>query len=231
MSKNPLQTLVTVLAGSALTPLVALTVKTWAAMYLPLRTAWPIGVAIAFIPGFFLNKVLTRSYRQIEPDATEMGSIFGTLALLNVAVAACLFIGIAGLPADVAMEETLTRSYATLGFLDKPLEATLAPYPRSTTGTGVIWVPNLGTNERPRVIVRNAEGDLKAEYLPPRGKVFESAHNAVVGPVDETAKTVMLCPVPTDKGVACTEVNAVYPGGRALFKFSPTEARAYFFTK
>ena len=231
MKKRPLHTLFTVIFGTALTVLAALTVKTWAGMYLPLQTALILGISASFVPGYLINKVLTNSYREIEPEATEMGSIFGTLVLVNGFALGLVLLGLAGLPADIALEETITRSYATLGFLDKPLAATLAPYPRSTSGTGVIWAPNLGTREQPRVIARNEEGALKASYLPPRGKVFESDHSAVVGPVDQNKGRVMLCPVPDEDSPSSVEVQASWDGGTARFIFRKNEAKAFFINK
>ena len=231
MKKRPLHTLFTVIAGSALTVIAALTVKTWAGMYLPLQTALIMGIAASFVPGYLVNKVLTNSYKEIEPEATEMGSIFGTLVLVNGFALGVVFLGLAGLPADVALEETLTRSYATLGFLDKPLAATLAPYPRSTTGTGIVWAPNLGTDEQPRVIARNKKGALKASFLPPRGKVFEADHSAVVGPVDKTKGRVMLCPVPSENDPSSVEIQASWSEGTARFIFRKNEAKALFINK
>ncbi len=230
MKDRPLSTILTVLGGSALTVLMVLTVKTWAGMFLPLQTAMGIAVAGALIPGVLVNKVLTKQYQKIEPEASEMGSIFGTLILVNGISLALILLGVFGLPADVALEETLTRSYATLGFLDKPLAATLAPYPRSESGTGVIWVPNLGTLDQPRIIARNENDVLKASYLPPKGKTFEAKHDTIVGPARKLTGRVLLCPVPGKNDPYKSEVQHAWEDGTVRFVFNGKRCN-YYFTK
>ena len=231
MKMERIQNFITFLLGTALTVTLCLTVRTWAAMFLPLQTAWPIGFATSLLPAYLINKQLTKSYKEIDGDATELGSLFGSLALVNGTLLVIVWLGLMGLPVNVALEDTLTKSYATLGFLDKPLEATLQPYPRSTSGTGVVWVPNIGSNEAPRIIVRQKNGYLRAQYLPPRGKVVQYAEKAVVGSTDGKRQTVMLCPFPKDPANNLTKIRASWDEGYAEFTFSYDRVSAQFFRR
>ena len=226
-----MQNFITFLLGTALSVVLCLTLRSWSAMFLPLQTAWAIALAVALIPSYLINKRLTKSYQELDPDATELGSIFGSLTLVNGLLLVALWFGCLGLPANIALEETMTKSYATMGFLDKPLEATLQPYPRSTSGTGVVWLPNIGTSEAPRIIVRQNDGLLRAEYLPPRGQIVNYKEKAVVGATDGSKERVMLCPFPKDPTNSMTKIRASWDEGYAEFCFRADKVSAQFFRR
>ena len=52
---------------------------TWAHMFMPFKTAALAGVALGFLPGLALNKVLTNAYRKHERWANEVGFSTGPL--------------------------------------------------------------------------------------------------------------------------------------------------------
>lgn len=230
MAGRKLSTLVTVLGGLAVTLLVGLSVACWVAMFFPVKSAWVAGALAAFLPGFLLNRLLTSSYRKLENDASEAGSLFGALGVVNGAVLAVLWFGLLGQAAHFAMGDALTTSWVTLGFLDTPLDATLPTFPGSTQGTGVIWAPNLGTTEQPRVVARMADGWLRAAFVPPRGSTFECRTPCLAGPVDAAAGRVMLCPVPESADLE-REVSVTWEGGVARFIFRSHEQKALFIDK
>lgn len=199
----------------AATGFVGLTGTIWAGMYLPAKTAILVGAAGAFVPGFLLNKMLTRSYQKLESGASEWGSIFGTLLGLNLLAIPVLCLGLVGVAPQVASQEAFTKATVTLGLLEAPDEASLKTFPASEVDTGVVWVHNVGTEARPRVISRTADGALKAVVLPPRGKVLSMRSEAFVGPHDTETNRVMLCPIPEDGGRQVVENH--WDGGVARF--------------
>lgn len=212
--------------GLLLTGVTFLAVRSWAGMYLPAGSAAATALAAAALPGYLLNKLLTRSYSRLEYGASEWGSIFEVLLLTNGLVAGGLWMGIAGIPAQVATQEALDQTVYQLGLVDEPSERTVQAFPRARMDTGVLWVPNLGTSEQPRVIARLANGTLKVEELGPRGSAFEARSEVVRGPVSLDGGEVMLAPVP-DPGTRRT-IEVEWEGGVARFVLSDTLRKATF---
>ena len=204
-----------------------LAVWTWAAMYLPDGNSLAIAGAATFLPGFLVNKGLTRSYRRIDDGASEWGSIFGVLLMGNLILAPVLGLGIAGTAARIATHDAFTRAAAFTGFAEQIDEATLETFPSSDVDAGVIWVHNVGTTERPRVIARDEGCELRVVTLPPRGKVLEARTQAMVGQVDEATDRVMLCPFPEEG--RSLRVENQWDGGRAVFEIGPHTRSATFY--
>ncbi len=217
-------------AGLAVTAstLAFLSARILAGMYL--NPTWSLMVAMgaAFVPGYLLNKVLTASYRRLESGASEWGSIFGCLLLANATVLPVAWVGLAGVPAGVAVQQAIDDAAYAVGLLEQPSERTLATFPVAEVDTGVVWVPNVGTKARPRVIARQADGTLKAVVLPPRGESLKAKTESMVGPHDTGKDAVMLAPVPEDPARNRRIVEVDWSGGRVRFVMDGGNRSAHF---
>ncbi len=219
----------TVTASVGLAAFTCLAVKTYAYMYMPLKTAWLLGAAAAIIPGWLMNKALTASYRKnCDRSAVEGNSFFGSLVSANVLIIPLLFLGAFGPAGKFSAHEATRIGAETLQLVEPIDEATLETFPASETGTGYIWVHNVGTEARPREIARQADGRLQAVYLDSRGKTLSvNNHEAMIGPNDTKRGLVMLVPVPEQAGENRT-VDVSWDGGRALFRMRGNSRQATF---
>lgn len=195
--------------------------KLWAGIFYPQKTAILAGALGAVGVPFLLNKGLTRVYRRYELLASEWNSIFGMIFFTNLVALPALYLGLFGVGGTIATKEAARRIGETTGFIHEVDEATLQALPESTTSLGVVWAPNVGTPERPRVILRTEKGELKAATLPEQGQVFDQAHqDFVVGPTETQKSRVMLAPVPESNRP--TRIQVPYEGGTADFHLSKT---------
>lgn len=217
----------TAAVGLSLAAFTGLTVKTWAYMFIPWKTAVLAGVVAALVPGIVLNKMLTNSYRQFESDAHEVGSFFGILMAVNLAVIPAIYLGLGGGAGTLAAKDAAREAAVTLELIEKDGEATLETFPASETGSGYVWVENIGDAARPRIIAREADGRLRAHYLPPRGDYFgKAAHGALVGPADAEKGLVMLVPTPEPGHNRTVDVS--WSGGQARFEMNGGDRRVTF---
>lgn len=203
-----------------------LAVKTWTYMFLPLKASWALGAVAAFLPAVLLNKLLTRSYSRIESDSSELNSVFGMLLGVNLLVLPALWFGVGGTPSSLAVDESARVLAEAMGVIEPVDEATLATFPCSDVGTGYVWVANIGTSERARVIARMPDGRLQAQVLPPRGETFTGARGEhMVGPTD--GRRVMLVQVPDDPNQS-RRLEADWSGGHVIFEMGPGHRSARF---
>lgn len=201
---------------------------TWAHMFMPFKTACLAGLGVGLIPGLVFNKALTNAYRKHERWANEVGSLFGMLIAVNLVVLPAIYFGIGGPAGTLAVQEAARQAAVQLELVEPESEKTLDTFPASEVGTGYVWVHNVGTLERPRVIGRLENGRLRAQYLPPRGSTYEApAKTVMVGPADPETGLVMLVPVPEGRGEN-REVSVSWSGGRATFKMNGRNRQAHF---
>lgn len=201
---------------------------TWAHMFMPFKTACLAGIGLGLVPGFLLNKVLTSAYRKHERWANELGSLFGMLLAVNLLVLPAIYFGIGGPAGTLAVKEAARQVSVELELIEPESEKTLDTFPASEVGTGYVWVHNVGTLERPRVIGRLENGRLRAQYLPPRGSTYDLAASSVmVGPADAETGLVMLVPIPENPREN-REVSVSWSGGRATFRMDGRNRQAHF---
>jgi hypothetical protein len=212
----------TTVAGSvALTGAAFATANIWAGLYMPWKGSLAIAGLTALGIPWILNKGLTARYRKIDRSASEWNSLFGMALATHLVLLPALYFGAGGSAGRISVAEAARQGAVQAGVLDPIDEATLSSYPLSEVDTGITWVPNLGTPERPLVVARQDDGELKAVYLPEAGEKV-TAHNRtfVVGPAERTASRVMLCPVP-EGGEGITRnrtVRVPYEDGVVTFR-------------
>jgi hypothetical protein len=218
----------TATAASALAGFTGYATYTWAHMFMPFKTACLAGIGVGLIPGLVFNKMLTNAYRKHERWANEVGSLFGMLMAVNLVALPAIYLGIGGPAGTLAVEEAARQAAVQFELVEAETEVTLDTFPASEVGTGYVWVHNVGTVERPRVIGRLDNGRLRAQYLPPRGSSYEDAARPVmVGPADAETGLVMLVPVPEDPRES-REVSASWSGGQATFRMNGLNRQAHF---
>lgn len=212
--------LTTVAAATVVTGAAVATAEIWAGLYMPWKGSLAVaGLAALGIP-WLLNKALTRSYRKIDRSASEWNSFFGMALATHLVLLPALYLGAAGPAGRISVAEAARRGAVAAGFLDAIDEATLSSYPLSEVDTGITWVPNLARPERPMVVARQADGELKAVYLPEAGETVEAdGRTYLVGPAEHSQDRVMLCPVPEGSArFRSRTVHVPFDGGTATFQ-------------
>lgn len=190
----------TTLAGSVVVTGTAFaTAYIWAGLYMPWKGSLAVaGLAALGIP-WMLNKGLTARYRKLDRSASEWNSFFGMAIATHLVLLPALYFGAGGPAGRISVAEAFQQGAIRAGLLETIEEATLDSFPLSEVDTGITWVPNLGTPERPLVVARQPDGALKAVYLPEAGeKVTAHGRAFVVGPAERGESRVMLCPAALD---------------------------------
>lgn len=216
----------TAIAATLLAALTALTIKTWAYMYIPMKTSWAIALGVSLVPAWVLNKLLTRSYSKVEIDPSESGSFFGMLFMVSLVTLGIVGSGLLSPAGTISLKESSRYLAVQTGVIEPIDEASLESFPTREVGTGFVWVPNLGTQASPKVIARMQDGRLRAVDLPSRGNSYTEARSEVlVGAIEP--HQVMLVPVPTNP-MEHREVTAQWSGGVAHFEIGPNQRFARF---
>lgn len=192
--------------------------RTWGGIYLPEGTASGLAFAGAIAVPWLLNKVITRAYRQEEPDATEFGSLFGTTCAYQALVIPVLLSGLLGAAPTIAARESARDAAVASGLILADREVELATYPMSRSYLRAVWAPNCGTIDRPQVIARDGDGRLRAINLGPTGSDLATQVPCVVGPVDTRTGEVILVPRPSPSA-GRTELRLDYSAGQVRFMF------------
>ena len=102
--------LFTVLGATLCALTACLAVKNLAGHHLSPVLAWIVGVSSATVPAYYLNKTLTDAYRRHCTDdgqASEIGSFFGTMAVVGFSILFALWMGCAGLRGTWAVRDAL----------------------------------------------------------------------------------------------------------------------------
>lgn len=213
-----LKNLLTMAGAVSSTAFTFYALRTWGGIYLPEGTA--LGLAFAGSMGvpWFLNKLITRSYRHEEPDASELGSLFGTTCAYQALVIPLLLSGWLGAAPTIASREAARDAAVAGGIILADREAELATFPMSRSYLRAVWAPNCGTSDRPQVIARDVDGRLRALNLGPTGSELETKVPCIVGPVDTKTGEVILVPRP-GQDFGRTELRLDYSGGQVRFLF------------
>lgn len=216
----------TAAAALVLAALTALTVKTWAYMFIPAKASWAIALGVTLVPAWLLNKMLTRAYSKHEISPSESGSLFGMLFMVNLAAVGLIWSGFLSAASPIALQESGRYLAVNAGVMEPVDEASLETFPTRSVGTGFVWVPNLGSKASPKVIARMDDGRLRAVDLPPRGTLYSDARSEVmVGPIE--TEQVMLVPVPEDPN-EIRNISVRWSGGAASFSFKRGQKTARF---
>jgi len=82
--------------------------------------AWLLGTAVAFVPAFFINRVLTKAYVDTcdVQDANEFSSFTGTLGTVSLAIIAGLWLGFAGTRGSEALSMGIRETGSAVGLLE-----------------------------------------------------------------------------------------------------------------
>ena len=83
--------------------------------------AWLLGTAVAFVPAFFINRVLTKAYLDTcdVEDANEFSSFTGTLSTVSLAIIAGLWLGFAGTRGSEALSMGIRETGNAVGLLEE----------------------------------------------------------------------------------------------------------------
>lgn len=220
-TRRAIQFLATVAASVVVTGLAFMTTKIWAGLYLDVNGTMLAAGAAAFGLPWLLNALLTRSYRKLDQGASEWNSLFGVALATHLLLMPALYLGLGGAGGAISTREALRKSAVATGILEEVDEATLEAFPMSETDTGVVWVPNVGSTQRPRVIARLESGRLKAVVLPPAGEVYDGARaDFVVGPSEVGSGRVVMARIPEDVARNPRTVRLSYEGGTVTFRMS-----------
>lgn len=84
--------------------------------------AWLLGTAVALVPAFFINRILTRAYVETcdVKDANEFSSFTGTLATVSLAIICGLWLGFAGTMGNEALSSGIREAGSAVGLLESP---------------------------------------------------------------------------------------------------------------